>query len=512
MSVGLLEAIDSPRLLNFKAYERQRELLAALEGPAQRAVWCCGRRSGKSRMIAMACLHNALLREDLDRVMDGEMRYVVIIATRHEQARIPLRFLVSAAERSPILKRHIRRVTEDAVEFETAAGARTCVASFPCGSRGARGWPISLLCLDELAHFLDSDGNSSAKQVWDALTPSTAQFGALGRVIASSTPADSSGLFAELFQRASSGEDESAVAFQYPTWMMNPQIDRAWLAAQEADDPEMFKAEFGAEFVGGSGALLEWDRVTVADYVELPPHAGKDWILAVDPSAQRDPFAAVVVGRDVSDPHRLLVGACEAWRPGPVESVFNRDRVEEELFGRAIALGRRFGVRMVISDQFMSKIVTDRFSSAGFYCRIDPWTATSKYESMVDLRSALYTQTLEVPNIPELHHELKQIRMKFAGASSSIVTPRTARGHCDRALALGAGVRALARRGVATGTGDVKIGYSNIMSGDGADTVAWFESRRGRGRRDPDRPPRRGVTPPPGWPGHGGDNIRNMRF
>jgi hypothetical protein len=379
MSVGLLEACDAPSLLNFKAYPLQREILASLEGPAQRAVWCLGRRSGKSRMIANACVHNALLRPDLDAQTGGETRFIVIVATRVEQARIPLRFVMSTVERSPVIKRHVRRSTEDMIEFETATGARTAIASFPCGSRGGRGWPVSLLALDELAHFLDSDGNSSAAQVWAAMTPSVAQFGSLGRVIASSTPAGTGGLFAELFQRASSGEDESAVAFQHATWEMNPRIDRAWLAAQEADDPDMFRAEFGAEFIGGASGLLDWDRVQVADYVELPPHAGRDWVLAIDAAVQRDPFAAVVVGRDARDPERLLVGSVQAWRPGRVESFAHRSRVEEELFGRAIELGRRFGVREVVADQHLSRLVRDRFQRAGFGVRIDPWTAPSRY-------------------------------------------------------------------------------------------------------------------------------------
>ena len=155
-----------------------------------------------------------------------------------------------------------------------------------------------------------------------------------------------------------------------PTWEVNPKIDRAWLAQQEADDPDMYRAEFGAEFVGGSGGLLDWDRVQVADYVELPPSAGRDWVMAVDVAVQRDPFAAVVVGRDAKDPERMLIGAVRAWRPGLVESFARRGEVEAELFTNAIELGRRYGAKLVIADQHLSKLVQDRFSTAGFAVRV----------------------------------------------------------------------------------------------------------------------------------------------
>jgi hypothetical protein len=47
---------------------------------------------------------------------------------------------------------------------------------------------------------------------------------------------------------------------------------------------------------------------------------------------------------------------------------------------------------------------------------------------MVDLRSALYSGVLELPDVPELHAELRQVRVKFAGAASTVVTPRTSLG------------------------------------------------------------------------------------
>ena len=78
----------------------------------------------------------------------------------------------------------IESATDDEITFKTGH----VFAAFACTSRGGRGFPIHSLILDELADFVDTDGNSAAEQVWRALLPSTAQFGADARVIASSTP------------------------------------------------------------------------------------------------------------------------------------------------------------------------------------------------------------------------------------------------------------------------------------------------------------------------------------
>ena len=45
-------------------------------------------------------------------------------------------------------------------------------------------------CLDELAHALDVEegGPATQERLWASMTPSVAQFGALGRIVVTSTP------------------------------------------------------------------------------------------------------------------------------------------------------------------------------------------------------------------------------------------------------------------------------------------------------------------------------------
>ena len=76
--------------------------------------------------------------------------------------------------------------------------------------------------------------------------PSSAQFGAAARVVVSSTPFGSDGLFSELFQKASSGELADACAVHATTEQANPTIHRAFLDAERVRDPDGFLSEYEA--------------------------------------------------------------------------------------------------------------------------------------------------------------------------------------------------------------------------------------------------------------------------
>ncbi|MEP6813522.1 MAG: terminase family protein, partial [Actinomycetota bacterium] len=237
-SEGVVAACEDRDLLGFELWPRQRELLASVEH-GRLHVWALGRRSGKTTLAALVGLHDCLLRPELAAmVRPGERRFVVCVATNLRQARLFVRAAASIVERSPKLRGLVESVSEDEIEFKTGA----TLAAFPATSRGARGWPISTLLFDECAHMIDSEGNQAAEPMWRSLVPSTSQFGPAARIIVASTPYGQDGLFASLYQQASSGELADATATQATTAEMNPTIDRATLAAEQLRDPDGYRS------------------------------------------------------------------------------------------------------------------------------------------------------------------------------------------------------------------------------------------------------------------------------
>lgn len=256
--VGLVQAAEDPQLFGLDLWPKQRELLAEVEAGPRMHVWALGRRSAKTTSAAVVALWSCLLRPELlARLRPGERGFAVAVATNLRQARLFVQAARSIVERSPLLGGLVESFTEDEITFTNA----TALAAFPCSSRGGRGWPVFCLVMDEAAHFqTETEGPQVADRVFEALVPSTAQFGDLARIVVSSTPYGSSGLFAELFQRAASGELADAVAQHASTAEANPTISPTFLAQEEARDPESFRSEYLAEFLAGGAAFLDPER------------------------------------------------------------------------------------------------------------------------------------------------------------------------------------------------------------------------------------------------------------
>jgi hypothetical protein len=122
-----------------------------------------------------------------------------------------------------------------------------------------------------MAHF-QNKGNSSAKDVYTAITPSTANFSRKdlvtgkpistrsdGRIICISSPLDDSGYFYELFETAMGGGPaaENMLAIQAPCWEINENLPPETLKSFYYKSPASFMVEYGAQFSGRTTKFIE---------------------------------------------------------------------------------------------------------------------------------------------------------------------------------------------------------------------------------------------------------------
>ena len=297
-----------------------------------------------------------------------------------------------------------------------------------------------MLVMDEAAHFLsDTEGPQVADRVFASLAPSTAQFGDAARIIVASTPFGSGGMFAELWQRAWSGELPDAAARRATTREVNPTISAAFLERERARDPEGFKGEYEAEFVGSGAAYLDPDRIAeaVADRGELLPEQAADWVAGLDPAFSSDPFGLALVGRDRADPFRLTLGLARAWMPmrRRAGSFEERRAVEDAVLAEVADVCLRYRAA-VVTDQFAAPAVVDYLRRRGLHVRSIAMSAATKTAAFGELRARLFSGTLELYDEPQLIAELRRLRARHVAGQASVVNPRVGGSHGDLAQAL----------------------------------------------------------------------------
>jgi hypothetical protein len=481
--VGLIAACEAPDLFGFPLWPRQRDLLRAVEQGPRLHVWALGRRSGKTTLAALVALWDCLLRPDLQaRVRPGERRHAVAVATNLRQARLFVQAARSVVERSPLLRPMIEQATEDELLFSNG----TALSAFPCSSRGARGWPISTLLMDEAAHFVsETEGPQVAERVFSSLAPSTAQFGDDARIILASTPYGQDGLFATLYQQAAAGELADGRAQRFPTADVNPTIGRDFLDRERARDPDGYRSEYEALFVGGGAAFLDPDRIAdaVADRGELLPEQATAWVAGLDPAFSSDPFGLALVGRETIDPcrvgldvPRLVLGLARSWKPSrrKVRSFEERRGVEDAVLAEVAEVCRRYGAR-VVTDQYAAPAIVDALRRRGLHVESVSMTATTKTEAFGELRARLYGGSLELYDHADLLAELRRLRTRYRAGSASVVNPRVGGSHGD--LAQGLALAVHAQRGPSpesrANTGSIGVALADELRTD-VDALAPF--------------------------------------
>lgn len=169
------------------------------------------------------------------------------------------------------------------VSFNGKATLRVTFAS--CIAKGLRGHGNIVIILDEVAHFQDK-GNSSAQEVYNAVTPSSAAYSrkdptthrpALdpvtgkdseveSRIILISSPLGRSGLFYNRYDLAMRGGEgsENILAIQAPTWEINPTIPGAYYKQKFHENPPVFMVEHGAQFSDQTRGWIERETDLIA--------------------------------------------------------------------------------------------------------------------------------------------------------------------------------------------------------------------------------------------------------
>lgn len=263
------------------------ELFKACTGleapPSERVKECwlvCGRRSGKSRVLALTAAYLATLVDWSKYLSAGEPGVVQIVAGDRAQAQVIFRFLTSFLKGSKILKSQMGRQTAEIIELRNGITIEIATASF----KTIRGRNVVAALLDEVA-FWSSEGANPDAEVISAIRPSMKTIPNSMLLVASSPYAQRGALW-EAYKKHYAKPGRILV-WQAATTTINPTIPQSEIDVELEADPEKNKAEYLAQFRTdvSSFVLAEIvDAATMRGIAVIPPDPEKTYTAFVDVS------------------------------------------------------------------------------------------------------------------------------------------------------------------------------------------------------------------------------------
>ena len=429
--------------LGLELWPKQEEILNDLfEGKINHAVWCLGRRSGKSTMAAVAAIYMAFCQEDFfkRRIRKGENYYVCTIANDLKQAKIALDFIRQLLMNSPLEQEMVRETA-----FDITLSNNCVFQAIPASARASRGKAIAMAIFDECAFGLEGDANRGTKALFDAISPSIAQFAPYSKILELSSPFATDGVFYEHFQQAKSGEFKGMDARQIPTWEINPGLglDTDFMQNARKKDEENFAVEFGAQFRKNNAAFLQPEVIDAAinknRKQNLPNQDYRGtYVLSLDPArggVNRDEYVACIVHFEgqtlVVDEFHTFEANFEINGKKEVNISLVEEWIKEK--------HRIFDFQSIVLDQFNSSATIQALQS-DFPIAELTWSVSTKMKAFSKMRELFNAGLVDIYNHKKAIWQLKNLSVIYRSSGQWSVTGGKESAIDDHCFALAAAV------------------------------------------------------------------------
>jgi hypothetical protein len=271
----------------------------------------CGRRAGKSFMLALTAVYLAAFKDWRPYLGPGERATVMIIAADRRQARVILRYVLGLLRSVPMLARTIERERTESIDLANKVTIEIHTASF----RTTRGYTIVAALCDELAFWAQEDQSEPDYAVLDALRPGMATIPGAMLLCASSPYARKGALF-DAHHKHFGKDGDPILVWQAPTREMNPTVPQSVIDQAAERDPASAAAEYGAQFRSDIESYISREAVTacIAHGIrERAPIAGVQYYGFVDPSGGSADAMTMAISH--SDGDVVTIDALREVRP-----------------------------------------------------------------------------------------------------------------------------------------------------------------------------------------------------
>jgi hypothetical protein len=409
--------------LDDEALALYRECTGRAAAPHQQAAeaWAiCGRRGGKTRVMATVAAWLAAFIDWRPHLGPGEVATIMLITANRKQARTALRYLRSLFLDHPTLTQLVLRETDEALELSCRVIIEVTTASY----RTTRGYTVAAVIADELAFWMaDEDSANPADEIIEALRPAMATMpGAL--LMVATSPYARRGPVWHAWRHHYGKDDDPILIWKAPTRRMNPQVPQEIIDRAMERDPASAAAEYMAEFRADIETYIARevvDGATALGRYELPYSMNHYYTAFVDPSGGSADAMTLAIAHAEND-HAVLDVVRERRPP------FSPEDVVREFAGLLTA----YSLGTVIGDRYGGEWPRERFREHGIVYEPAEKPKSDLYK---ELLPALNSGKVELLDLPRLHAQLVGLERRTArGGRDSIDHPPG--GHDDVANAV----------------------------------------------------------------------------
>jgi hypothetical protein len=342
-------------------YTRCTGRLKFTGAPVNEAWITCGRRAGKSFILALVAVYLACFKEWSQYLAPGEVGTVMVIACDKRQARVIMRYIGGFLNECHLLASTVVRQTKAdsdggwGIELNNKVIVEVHTPSF----RRVRGYTVLAGLLDEVAFWPSDEAAASPDvEVLEALRPSMATIPG-SMLLAASSPYSRRGALWDVYRRHW-GKDGPVLVWQAPTAVMNPTVPAEVIDAALERDQLRAVSEWLGEFRSDLESYVSREAVEACiepGIRERAPVAGVRYTGFVDPSGGRQDAMTLGI----------------AHREGEV-GVLDLVRERRPPFSPTDVVGefaqtlRSYGVRTVRSDRYGGEWVVEAFQAHGVRC------------------------------------------------------------------------------------------------------------------------------------------------
>jgi Terminase large subunit, T4likevirus-type, N-terminal len=395
-------------------------------------LWlCCGRRAGKSFLMAIVACYMACFRDWRPKLSPGERAVILLVAADRDQAKILIRYIGGILE-APILRQLVFNTTADTVELRGNVVIEVATRNY----RSVRGRSIAVALLDECCFWRTDDTANPDFAVYNAIIPSMATFGDDAMVIAGSSPYAKRGLLYNAWKHYFGKDNTENLIWVAPTREMNPTISQAFIDSEFERDPASAASEYLAEWRSDVQQFVDMDILlacTADGVFEIPPVSGASYVAFVDPSGgSSDAMTLSIAHRD-----KFGCGILDAIRE--CKPPFSPENVVEEFCNTL----KQYHITKVTGDRYAGEWAREPFKKRGIAYELSEKPKSDIYRDMLPLLNSRKVQLLDDRRLISQLHGLE--RRTARGGRDSIDHGPGAHDDIANAVA-GALVLAVAKR------------------------------------------------------------------